>query len=438
MQTFNTNIYDASRVQRTYGGNIVGVTHGFSVNGTFDHSEYFYTSSNTSAVTGSWPRLNISRNERPLFGSDLYFLVNGEWVNLLRTNKAPTGETDSGLIRYDINPQIRYPFKKWQWFTVNSTFSFRDTFYTRSLDSSGHIVDEGLNRNYLEFRSQLLGPVFTRVWNTPDNSYAEKFKHTVEPFLNLTRTSAIDNFNQIVQLDGTDAIVGDATSYTYGVNNRIYAKRRPDPNSFNRTGQARDILDIGISQSYYTDARSALYDQQYATSFSGTGGTAPSHYSPIALNIHGAPTNNIDGTVRAEFDSQYHVLRTISAGGWYSLPNMLTITSSWSKRSLIPQLPAFTRPDQYLRTVVNAHTRDNRFGGIHSLDFDLLNSTVLQQRLTAFYNAQCCGVAFEYQTYNLSGTSLTVPKDRRFFISFTLAGLGNFSPFNGAMGGVPR
>jgi hypothetical protein len=33
---------------------------------------------------------------------------------------------------------------------------------------------------------------------------------------------------------------------------------------------------------------------------------------------------------------------------------------------------------------------------------------------------------------------LPVASDHRFFLSFTLAGLGNFSPFNGAMSGVPR
>ncbi len=65
---------------------------------------------------------------------------------------------------------------------------------------------------------------------------------------------------------------------------------------------------------------------------------------------------------------------------------------------------------------------------------------MIQQRLTGFYNAQCCGLSFEYQTYNLSGisSSIAIPVDRRFFMSFTLAGLGNFSPFNGALGGVPR
>jgi len=24
-------------------------------------------------------------------------------------------DTNSGLSRYDFNPQLRYPFKKWQW-----------------------------------------------------------------------------------------------------------------------------------------------------------------------------------------------------------------------------------------------------------------------------------------------------------------------------------
>jgi hypothetical protein len=64
---------------------------------------------------------------------------------------------------------------------------------------------------------------------------------------------------------------------------------------------------------------------------------------------------------------------------------------------------------------------------------------MLQQRVSGFYNAQCCGLAMEYQTYNYGAASLSpIPADHRFFLSFTLAGLGNFSPMNGALGGVPR
>jgi hypothetical protein len=118
-------------------------------------------------------------------------------------------------------------------------------------------------------------------------------------------------------------------------------------------------------------------------------------------------------------------------------------TLGWSKRAYIPELAGFNDPsslDQYINASTNAHTRDNKYGGIYSFNYDILRSRLLQQRITGFYNAQCCGIAFEFQTYNFGVPNPLVPvsRDRRFFLSFTLAGLGNFSPFNGAMSGVPR
>jgi hypothetical protein len=144
--------------------------------------------------------------------------------------------------------------------------------------------------------------------------------------------------------------------------------------------------------------------------------------------------------MRAEFDPRYHSLRTISASGSYSWANLLQTTLGWSKRGFISQLAGFNDPallDQAINTQASMHTRDNRYGGVYSLNYDILHKNMLQQRLSGFYNAQCCGIAFEYQTVNYGSFSSLAP-DHRFFMSFTLAGLGNFSPFNGALGGVPR
>jgi hypothetical protein len=116
--------------------------------------------------------------------------------------------------------------------------------------------------------------------------------------------------------------------------------------------------------------------------------------------------------------------------------------STWSKRGFIPQLLGFNDTnflDQAINAQTTVHTVNNRLGGIYSFNYDILHKNILQQRLSGFYNAQCCGIAFEYQTVNwgpLSSSPIT--SDHRFFMSFTLAGLGNFSPFNGALGGVPR
>jgi hypothetical protein len=78
---------------------------------------------------------------------------------------------------------------------------------------------------------------------------------------------------------------------------------------------------------------------------------------------------------------------------------------------------------------------------VYAPNYDIKDHSMLMQRISGYYNAQCCGVAFEYDTinYNAGLSQLVgVSADRRFFLSFTLAGLGNFSPFNGAMSGVPR
>ncbi len=451
-QTFNTNIYDASRNQRTYGINAVGAWSGWTMNATIDRSEYFYDLS-SSSVTGDGPRVNVSRNERPLFGSQVYFALSSEYANLIRDSRTfdpatteLTDETNLGLSRIDIWPQIRYPFKKWQWFTVNTTASFRDTYYTRSAlidPESGQPLNTGtapesINRQYFSVQSQIVGPVFNRIWDTPSNGYAEKFKHSVEPYLTVLETSNIDNFDQILKTDSVDMVAG-GTSLTYGVVNRFFAKRKLVPG---QPATSREIVDVELSQSYYTNQTQAIYDPNYQTS--QFGGGQESHFSPYALSVRAMPTNSLNAQVRAEFDPRYHTTKTLSANGSYNIAGLLQTQAGWSKYGCVQQLLApgqtcESQESQNLNGSVNVHTRDNHWGSIYNLNFDVTHSALTMQQITGFYNAQCCGIAFQYQTYNYgAASSIPVPADHRFFLSFTLAGLGAFSPFNGALSGVPR
>jgi lipopolysaccharide assembly outer membrane protein LptD (OstA) len=272
------------------------------------------------------------------------------------------------------------------------------------------------------------------VWDTPESGYAEKFKHSIEPVLTVRRTSSVDNIDRIVKLDGFDYFVG-GTEFTYGLNNRFYAKRKLASGA---QAQSREIFDVELSQSYNTNQLAAQYDLQHQT----LGQLAPTHFSPIALNVRAMPTDAINATLRSEFDSRYHKLRNISAQGSYSWTTRVQLSALWSKKGLIPELDGFNVPallDQAINFSSTMHTKDNRVGSIYSFNYDVLHRAVVQQRISAFYNAQCCGIALEYQTYNYGAASASpIPADHRFYLSFTLAGLGNFSPFNGALSGVPR
>jgi hypothetical protein len=95
---------------------------------------------------------------------------------------------------------------------------------------------------------------------------------------------------------------------------------------------------------------------------------------------------------------------------------------------------------QYLNTNTTLRFKHNRYGMVHSFNWDIHGRDVLQQRLAGYYNAQCCGFTAEWQTFDFRrlGSNALVPQDRRFHFSVTLAGIGNVSNIFGAMSGTPN
>jgi hypothetical protein len=310
---------------------------------------------------------------------------------------------------------------------VNSSVSWRGTYWSESLDDKGVQVPEPIGRQYFDLLSRITGPVFNRIWNTPGNEYAEKFKHVIEPSLSVQRITAIDNFDRIVQLEGSDFTRGSVTSLRYGLANRLYAKKTT----------SREILSGTISQSWYTDARAAAYDPRYQSSSYRS--VSRTKFSAVAILVRGMPTERFQADFRTEYHPVAKTLTTLAANGTIS-SGWIQGTGGWSRRRFIRDLPGFEEASatHFLNGSANVTRPGSRLGGNYSLNYDLKQQAFLQQRVAAYYNAQCCGVTVEYQTFNLQGSfagPTTVPKDRRFNISFTLAGIGTFSNLFGAFGG---
>ncbi len=60
-QAFNTNIYDASRNSRSFGGNVVGAWGKYSLNATMDHTEYFYNLTDSVPVRQLAARVAVAQ-----------------------------------------------------------------------------------------------------------------------------------------------------------------------------------------------------------------------------------------------------------------------------------------------------------------------------------------------------------------------------------------
>jgi LPS-assembly protein len=422
-QLYHNGLYDASRRQRLYGGNVSGAWGVNRLAATLQRNEIFYGATD-SQVFGSMPRLSYDRAARRVGASPVYVAATAEYVNALRETRVGGRVFDQGLGRLALRPVVTAPISRWPFFKINTSAAYEATWYSESLDPRGLQVETPVWRNYLDLRADATGPTFARIWNTPDNGYAEKFKHIVEPIAGIQRVTMIDNYDAIVKLETGDFTFGGTTRLNYGVTNRFLARRRG-------VGQAREFLNVTLNQSYYSDARASQYDPSYGTSF---GGRAPSNFSPVSLGARVSPTDRISASLRMEYDYQSSVLQTFRFNGAYALDDRLQVTGGWSQRRF-----SFDRDrlDNTMNLAATTRWSQNRVGGTYQFDYDLERDRLLQQRILAYYNPQCCGIAVEFQRFNypVFDPRFPVPADTRFNISFTLAGIGTFSNPFGSFGG---
>ena len=385
------------------------------------------------------PRTNVSVSQTPLFGKKIYLSASLDTTNAVKFDDTSKPETRLGLFRSDGVAMLRVPLSLGSAFSLGASVQVRRTDWNVSRDSeTGKFVDVPLTRRLVETRLSINGPKFTRVFNTPGNGFAERFKHVIEPWASVQRTSAFDRFQQVVQLDGVDTILGGVTQVSYGIRNTLMARVRKGDGP----PDIRDVLSLDLTQTYYTNKLAAQYDQQYQSSFSNlySYSPPPGNLSPVRATLTFTPSADLSGRFGLEYDTQFGAVRSYNAS-FNTARELFDLNATWSKRQVIPGLLGYDNPlsaDHF----VTAAARVRKPGGGasigYSTTYDVLRERMLQQRFTGFYNAQCCGVAVDYAVTNLSHLGLR--NDKRFSISLTLAGIGSFTNPLGVFGnnGIQR
>jgi hypothetical protein len=231
-----------------------------------------------------------------------------------------------------------------------------------------------------------------------------------------------------VQIDHIDTLVGGTTTVDYGLTNRWLA-RRPQPGN-PRGGSSRSVFDFTVSQRYYTNALAAAYDP-----FSQT--TTPGNFTPVNIRANLTPTDTFNARFQVDIDAYVLRPRTYSAATQF-FTQRTNLGIGWSKRQYLPDVPSFNTPESsqhFLNWTVATGTPGGRVHGSYLANLDLKQMSMLQQRIVLSLNAQCCGVTLDYQILQQAQLGgFTVPADRRFGISFSLAGLGSFSNPFGSFG----
>ena len=426
-QLYQQSLYQASNATRTIEGGIQGIWGGLTTSALFQRTETF-TGVDSSQLYGSTPRLTAAIAPRRVFGLPVYVSLNNEFSHLpFRQISNGRVTSDKTLDRLDVLPSVRAALSRLTFLTLNTSASYRTTHYSRSADRQGRIVEEPLTRRYLTLRSDAIGPVFSKIWDTPESGYAERMKHLIEPTYAFEYVPAIGNANQVLTLsDASDQIYGDTARFTYGINNRILYRTR----TADGTGSTVQMLTVGVQQTYYLTPRSSLNDTQYvSTQFR----PRSVDLSDVALTVKLTPSARLDSTTRLEYDVHGEGLHVMSTSG----TTRVGASSSTVNYSRYRKRPTAT-PESSLSWSSALSFLNSRARGGYSLTWDIGRAGIMNQSVGFSYLAQCCGIQAEFQKfkYPQSRADFPIPSDRRFNVSFVLAGVGTFSNFLGAFGGL--
>ncbi len=438
-QAYQQDLYNATRQTRSYGGNLSGAWGRDSISATFQRDDMF-SGDVLDRTSGARPRLSYRRSPTQIAGLPIYFATSSDYASLTRAEAVGTdSEIEYSLSRYDITPSIRFPFTKWPFLSVHFVAGVAQHVLhgaPRTPMTSPPTIRSTAATSLLQ--SRIVGPIFSKVFHSGEPG-GNRYKHLIEPEVTISRTTSFDHTRdhhagaQRLRVWRHDArhLWRDAAAAREARGTRCGAVAA-------RSGAAsgtQDLLSVQLSQSYYSNENASTVDGNYGGTYLGR---APDHFSPIALVARSSPSQAFGATLRLEYHAGRGQFETISADGNVRVTSWLRTGGSYSQVKYGLTTPGEPEPPaiSYLGTQTTVSSPDGKFGGGYSFQMNAAARDLAQQRLGVHYNAQCCGVAIEYQTADLPPYLVRggMKQDRRFNLSFTLAGIGSFSNFLGAFG----
>jgi len=419
-QRFQDNLDRALTRNRRSSISLQKTFFGLTAQALADSTDTIFVSTDTTDSTERFirrrhlPSLTLSQSPRKLSRkSGIVFAFDSAAERLQQ------GDQDriDDYKRYDLHPRLSRPFSL-SFLQVNPEVQYRYTYYDASLGERDELVGPPLGRKYFEGSLDLRGPTFSRVFNTPDNFYSERYKHVIGPEVNWTYRSKVEDFAAIPRFDYYDVILG-TNQLSYALVQRLYAKRP------GRSGklEAYEFFNWRVGQTYYVDIADGQneFDPNYSSAVFDASGN-PSHLSPIQSRMRFRPTTNFTTNFDIEYDVNFHTVKTLGLSTNYNGSRFVT-QAAWSRGKRLD-------PSQ---TLVNRNTMrgsaaffvvPRRLTLQGSAAYDLISKEMVQSTARLRYDVQCCGFIIETLQSRFR-------KDRQYRFSIELANIGSIGSFMG-------
>ncbi|PYV16343.1 MAG: hypothetical protein DMG07_08000 [Acidobacteria bacterium] len=385
----------------------------FSTNFAFERHEVLFPG--RSLVVRRAPSIELLSLGQPLGTFPLQFSLRAALEGISRVDAVL--ESPSLVERLDFFPSLTVRLPSVAGFSLVPSFGLRETYYSASIEEepTPRIVPRSLHRRYSDLELDLRTPTLERdfhVWGG--------FKHLVEPVVVVRSIHGIDQLSRTIRFDEQDAIA-DTDEAEYGVVNRILRSRETGSGS----RQEYEFLALRVTQKYYFDPDfggalrrgepNVFYPLNTVTGFSLTG--IQRALSPTSLQLRLAPSPGISYDARADFDSKLERLRDASFSTLWQKAKVFVAGTYFKTAALEPgQLRS-----NHIQGQAGYGSPGRGFSASVTLSYNIETSKLLNSHSRLNYMWDCCGLALEFQQFDLGLRS-----ESRFSFSFTLKGIGSF------------
>jgi LPS-assembly protein len=338
------------------------------------------------------PSLQLRMYPQRVGRTPFYFSLESS-SSRLRSGTVIGGERtiDADYYRTDIFPTVSMRLRTPEWMSVKPQLSVRQTWYSASRNPANNQVDdsEAVSRFYGQGQVDVVGPSFSRVFNTPRGGFT-RFKHVIEPRFRYVRTTDINDQDKVIRFDTVDTpvvpIVQDSVEYS--LTQRIIGKEKGE------SGNARELLSFALRQSV------ALSDP-----FPRAGAAAGEHkFTPLSASLRYNPYQSTTVDATAQFGNVSHQLDQVSVsanllGTGRFIDKYLGFTYFASLEQ--PGLPG--SDSSQVRLNAGSFIIKDRLRADVQLNYDAKKGEFLEHRYLTGWTGSCYGIALEYRRYRVFG-----------------------------------
>jgi LPS-assembly protein len=328
-------------------------------------------------------------------------------------------ETPKMVQRLDFFPSVSFRTPSFAGFTLIPTVGIRETYYSARItdEPEPQIVPKNLHRQYFNFELDLRTPTFEKTFGS---SWLKGIKHVIEPVATYRRIAGIDHLGETIRFDHLD-VIADTNEVEYGIINRFFGKWTTSSG----TVQNYEIISLRLSQKYYFDPDfggafragepNIFYPLNTLTGFALTG--IRRNLAPVSMALRISPQPSISHDIRADYDTKLKRFRDVSISTFWQQGRLFLAGTYFKANALEPG----TLESHHIQGQAGYGSPLKGLSASFTLSYNIRESKLLNSHSRLNYAWDCCGVALEYQQFDLG-----LRRETRINFTFTLKGIGSF------------